>query len=169
MKLIKEDFFPTLIDSLLRIFSAQGFIERGEEFNVLIQQLTFSVKPFVFGHGSIGALMVFQEYFPHPFGQVGISCNRLFQHAEILPCGSHFHSGTAGNPLCKSFGIFQHSDVRTAAPVSITIGYEYIIVNMLLLISLPGSHNLGRIQNTVISGSKGIIFFLKILRCYEMG
>ena len=150
MELVAHKDFPSLIQFPGRIFIISVPSGNGSPgFCISQGKLTFSIGFFVLCHGSVGTPVILQIKFSRPHWKFFFPGSTM-KPFKKFSCCFQLYLRRSVISLLKTQGSFHHPVCGTSPSVTISVGYKNVFIQLLLLITLPGSLNLGRMSDAVI-------------------
>ena len=168
MELIDEDSMPQLVDFCLWVCDL-GLCQQAEQFQVHHVQLNLTVGTLVARHGGVCAAVILKVEFTFPCGQAAVVLHTLSQLIKVGACKCLTHFGQSLDALFHTGGGFQHGAGRTAAAVTVTVGNQDIIVDVLLLVAVPAADQRIGMQDAVVSREEVILALTDPQRCDKVG
>ena len=156
MELIDEDSMPQLVDFCLWVCDL-GLCQQAEQFQVHHVQLNLTVGTLVARHGGVCAAVILKVEFTFPCGQAAVVLHTLSQLIKVGACKCLTHLWAV--PRCPfPYGWrFPAWRGRTAAAVTVTVGNQDIIVDVLLLVAVPAADQRIGMQDAVVSREEVIL------------
>ena len=101
--------------------------------------------------------MILKVEFTFPCGQAAVVLHTLSQLIKVGACKCLTHFGQSLDALFHTGGGFQHGAGRTAAAVTVTVGNQDIIVDVLLLVAVPAADQRIGMQDAVVSREEVVL------------
>ena len=156
MKLVKQHTFPTFIQLLLCVISAQNVRQRGQPFRPGQFVFQTAVCFLIVCLGCIGSSVVFQIQFSIPGVDVAVRFLHIFMHpAEEIFRLYSLYFRQARNHVHGSSQL-QHIPGNTAASIPVAVGDQSLAAQFLVLKFLPASNHRMRCHHTIIGGISGV-------------
>ncbi len=157
MELQREHLSPDLTELVLRVGNAVTLSQRQPQLDLAQQNFQLAVVALVARLRGVRATMVFKVQLARPLRQILASGNALFQILEEVQRESLAHGGAAGHRALHAAGVFDHPVGASAAAVAVAVGHDVMVVQPLLLETLPAALDLVRFEHGVIGGEEGQI------------
>jgi len=164
VELVEQDLLPALRQFSGRIrLAANQARPGGQHFGVLVEQLRASVVTLVAGHRGVGAAVVLKVKLADPALQPGAVLEALERAVKVLPGRFHTHLRTARDACGHATAAFDHVLGRAAAAVTVPVGDQDLVVDLLFLVAVIAAHDRRGCQVTVVGAEKRLARVGRIL------